>query len=175
MRKSQPDEELTSPVAFRPGSNGEFVPEPRTAEDERAERAYQRVADESARRLGISRRDFVSSVGGTAAALAVINQVYGCGKRGGRFGSHNIHENYPGPCSWRSDQIIVGAFFNAGVRVYDTRNPFQPEEIAYFVPGAPKLSPKGAIQINDVFVDDRRIVFAADRFSGGLYVLEMNV
>jgi hypothetical protein len=97
------------------------------------------------------------------------------GKRGGRFGSHNIHENYPHACSWRSDNIIVGAFFNAGVRAYDISNPYQPQEIAYFVPGAPKLSPKGAIQINDVFVDDRGIVFAADRFSGGLYILEMNV
>jgi hypothetical protein len=97
------------------------------------------------------------------------------GQRGGRFGSHNIHENYPGPLSWRSDQIVVGAFFNAGVRAYDISNPFQPQEIAYFVPGAPKLSPKGAIQINDVYIDDRGIVFAADRFSGGIYVLEMNV
>jgi hypothetical protein len=97
------------------------------------------------------------------------------GKRGGRFGSHNIHENYPGPLSWRSDQIVVGAFFNAGVRAYDISNPFQPQEIAYFVPGAPKLSPKGAIQINDVYIDDRGIVFAADRFSGGIYVLEMNI
>jgi hypothetical protein len=97
------------------------------------------------------------------------------GKRGGRFGSHNIHENYPGPACWRSEQIVLGAFFNAGVRVYDIANPFQPQEIAYFVPGAPKLSPKGAVQINDVFVDDRRLVFAVDRFSGGLYVLEMNV
>jgi hypothetical protein len=97
------------------------------------------------------------------------------GKRGGRFGSHNIHENYPSEVSWRSDQIVVGAFFNAGVRAYDISNPFQPQEIAYFVPGAPKLSPKGAIQINDVFIDDRRIVYAADRFSGGLYILEMNV
>lgn len=96
-------------------------------------------------------------------------------KRGGRFGSHNIHENYPGPLSWRSEQIVVGAFFNAGVRAYDISNPFQPQEIAYFVPGAPKMSPKGAIQINDVYIDDRGIVFAADRFSGGIYVLEMKV
>jgi hypothetical protein len=97
------------------------------------------------------------------------------GKRGGRFGSHNIHENYPSKVSWRSENIIVGAFFNAGVRAYDISNPFQPQEIAYFVPGAPKLSPKGAIQINDVFIDDRRIVYAVDRFTGGLYILEMNV
>jgi hypothetical protein len=47
--------------------------------------------------------------------------------------------------------------------------------VAYFVPGAPKLSPAGAIQLNDVFVDERRIVYTMDRFTGGLYILEMNV
>src|SRR5687767_4002709 len=83
MRKSQPDEPLESPVAFRPGSNGEFVPAPPTSADARAERTYQHVVADSARRLGISRRHFVSSACGPAAALAVINQVYGCIKRGG--------------------------------------------------------------------------------------------
>jgi hypothetical protein len=97
------------------------------------------------------------------------------GKRGGRFGSHNIYENYPGPCAWRSDTIIVSTCFNAGVRVFDISNQYQPREVAYFVPGAPPLSPKGAIQMNDVFVDDRGLVYAADRFSGGLYILEMNI
>jgi hypothetical protein len=96
-------------------------------------------------------------------------------KRGGRFGAHNLHENLPGPTSFRSDRIIVGSFFNAGVRVYDTSDPFKVEEIAYFVPGAPKLSPAGAVQLNDVFVDDRRIVYTVDRFTGGLYVLEMTI
>ena len=32
------------------------------------------------------------------------------------------------------------------------------------MPGAPKLSPKGAVQINDVYVDDRGLVYAGDRF-----------
>jgi len=96
-------------------------------------------------------------------------------KRGGRFGAHNLHENYPGPCSWRSDHIVLGTFFNGGVRAYDVSNPLQPREIAYFVPGTPKLAPKGSSQINDVFVDDRRIVFAVDRFGGGVYCLEMTI
>jgi hypothetical protein len=96
-------------------------------------------------------------------------------KRGGRFGAHNLHENLPVPTSWRSDSIIVGTFFNAGVRAYDVSDPFQVKEIAYFVPGAPRLSPVGAIQLNDCFVDDRGLVFTVDRFVGGLYVLEMNV
>ena len=97
------------------------------------------------------------------------------GKRGGRYGAHNLHENLPLPVSFRSDEIIVGTFFNGGVRVYDTRNPYRVEEIAYFVPGAPNLSPAGAVQLNDVYVDDRRIVYTVDRFTGGLYILEMDI
>src|SRR3954470_12584488 len=96
-------------------------------------------------------------------------------KRGGRFGAHNLHENLPIPTSFRSDTIIIGTFFNAGVRVYDTSNPYQVEEIAYYVPGAPRLSPAGAVQLNDVYVDDRRVVYTVDRFTGGLYVLELNI
>jgi len=95
--------------------------------------------------------------------------------RGGRFGAHNLHENLPVPASWRSDQIVVGTFFNAGVRAYDISNPYQPQEVAYFVPGAPVLSRAGAIQLNDVYVDDRRIVYTVDRFVGGLYILEMTI
>ncbi len=96
-------------------------------------------------------------------------------RRGGRFGAHNLHENLPVATSFRSDTLIIGTFFNAGVRVYDTSDPFRVEEIAYYVPGAPKLSPAGAIQLNDVYVDDRRIVYTVDRFAGGLYILEMDI
>jgi hypothetical protein len=95
--------------------------------------------------------------------------------RGGRSGAHNLHENLPVPASWKSDQIIVGTFFNQGVRAYDISNPYQPQEVAYFVPGAPRMSPAGAVQLNDVYVDDRRIVYTVDRFIGGLYILEMSI
>ncbi|WP_427184890.1 LVIVD repeat-containing protein [Bordetella bronchialis] len=96
-------------------------------------------------------------------------------KRGGRFGAHNLHENLPLPVSFQSETLIVGTFFNGGVRVYDTSDPYHVEEVAYYVPGAPKLSPAGAIQLNDVYVDDRRIVYTIDRFSGGLYILELTI
>ena len=61
------------------------------------------------------------------------------------------------------------------MRAYDVANPLQPREIDYFVPGSPRLAPKGSSQINNVFVDDRGIVYAVDRFGGGLYVLEMTI
>jgi hypothetical protein len=96
-------------------------------------------------------------------------------KRGGRFGAHNLHENLPVDTSWRSDHIVVGSFFNGGVRAYDVSNPYQPQEVAYFVPGAPRMAPTGAIQLNDVYVDDRGIVYTVDRHIGGLYILEMTI
>ena len=92
-------------------------------------------------------------------------------RRGGRFGSHNLHENRPGP-SFRSETIIFSAIFNGGVRVYNIEDPLQPREIAYFVPPPPNGSPAGAAQINDVYVDEQQIVYVADRFTGGLYICE---
>lgn len=94
--------------------------------------------------------------------------------RGGRVGAHNLHENVPLPTSWFSDQVILGTFFNGGLRAYDISNPYQPVEIGHFVPPAPRLSPVGAVQINDVFVDERGIVYTVDRHTGGVYILEMD-
>ena len=70
---------------------------------------------------------------------------------------------------------MIGTFFNGGLRAYDISNPYQPEEVAAFVPPAPVRSPAHSIQLNDVFVDERQIVYTVDRFAGGLYILEMNV
>ena len=94
--------------------------------------------------------------------------------RGGRFGAHNIHENTPSPYAWQSQDIVIGTFFNGGLRAYDIGNPYQPREVAAFVPQAPALSPAGSIQLNDCFVNERQIVYTVDRFSGGLYILEMD-
>ena len=95
------------------------------------------------------------------------------GPRGGRYGSHNLHENQPG--SLVSSTLIFGTYFNGGVRVHDISDPYRPEEVAYYVPAAPEGSRAGAVQINDVFVDENRIVYAVDRHTGGLYVLELEL
>ena len=58
-------------------------------------------------------------------------------RRGGLFGAHNIHENTPRPTAWHSDQIVLGTFFNGGLRGYDISNPYQPKEVASFMPPAP--------------------------------------
>jgi hypothetical protein len=94
--------------------------------------------------------------------------------KAGRFGAHNIHENVPLPTAWQSDQIVLGTFFNGGLRAYDISNPYQPKEVGVFQPPAPPGAPTGTIQMNDVFVDERKIVYAVDRHIGGLYTLEMD-
>lgn len=93
--------------------------------------------------------------------------------RGGRFGAHNLHENVPLPTCWFSDQVVVGTFFNGGLRAFDIADPYAPKEVAHFVPEAPRGSPVGAVQINDVFIDERGVVYTVDRHTGGLYTLEM--
>jgi hypothetical protein len=94
--------------------------------------------------------------------------------RGGRFGAHNLHENVPLPTSWFSDTIILGTFFNGGLRAFDIADAYAPREVAHFVPEAPRNAPLGAIQLNDVFVDERGIVYVVDRSIGGIYILEMD-
>ena len=96
-------------------------------------------------------------------------------KKGGHFGPHNIHENRPD--SFVSSTTIFATLQNAGVRVYDIRNAYRPEEVAAFVPPKPaRLMDKRpnrplVIQTCDVFVDKERLVFAND-YNGGLYILE---
>jgi hypothetical protein len=100
-------------------------------------------------------------------------EVYG--RLGGRYGSHNVHENHPGPLSLKSDTLVFGSYFAGGVRVFDTTNPLRPEEVAYFVPDAPEGSRVRTVQINDVYVDENAMVYAVDRFAGGVYILELTL
>jgi len=95
-------------------------------------------------------------------------------KRGGRFGAHNIHVNHPTPYSRTLTETVVGSFFNGGVRVYSIADPKRPAEIAYLIPAAPPGNPMGTIQMNDVYVDENGIIYANDRVTGGLYILQYN-
>ena len=93
--------------------------------------------------------------------------------RPGRYGAHNVYENLPGATSLIDENLIYATFFNGGIRVFDTSNPFQPEEVAYFVPEIPA----GAVAngINDVHVDENGILYVVDRINGGLYILELTI
>jgi hypothetical protein len=95
--------------------------------------------------------------------------------KGGHAGPHNLHENRPG--SFQSSETIFTTYQNAGVRVFDIRNPFQPAEIAHYVPPAPERlfdtrpNRPRVIQTCDVFVDRNALLYVTD-YNAGLYILE---
>lgn len=102
--------------------------------------------------------------------------------RGGRFGPHSFADAYH-PAFDR--KLVVLAYFNAGVRVVDIRNPFAPKEVARFIPEVTENTTEScieidgarvcdrAIQTNNVNVDDRGYIYALDRASTGLHILEL--
>ncbi len=51
--------------------------------------------------------------------------------KGGRFGTHSTNENMT-PIYY--GRVLFVAYFNAGIRALDVRDPFNPKEIAYFIP-----------------------------------------
>jgi len=102
--------------------------------------------------------------------------------RGGRFGTHSTNENMT-PIYY--GRVLFVAYFNAGVRALDIRDPFNPKEIAYYVPAVTSKTDKRcvgtgagerckvAIQTNNVEVDDRGYIYIVDRANTGLHVLEL--
>ncbi len=85
MKKSRIELPLQIPIPFNHGCNGEYIPSLATELDRRATSHYWGLADEHARKLGITRRRFVESACGSALALWVMNMAYGC--TGGLFGA----------------------------------------------------------------------------------------
>jgi len=102
--------------------------------------------------------------------------------RGGRFGTHSSNESFT-PIYY--GKMIFLAYFNAGVRAVDIRDPFHPREAAYYIPAVTAKTDKRciriggaeqckiAIQTNNVEVDDRGYVYLADRANTGLHIVEL--
>ena len=102
-------------------------------------------------------------------------------ERGGRFGAHSSNENMT-PIYYR--KIVFIAYFNAGVRAVDIRDPFEPKEVGRFIPAETGNTdercvtlPGGgercrtAVQTNNVEVDDRGYVYIVDRANTGMHIL----
>ena len=103
--------------------------------------------------------------------------------RGGRFGPHQTQENLTPVYHKR---IVFVAWFNAGVRAVDMRDPYNPREVGYFIPATnqhtrPSCAKsadaaggkrcKTAIVTNNVEVDERGYVYMTDRARSGLHIL----
>jgi hypothetical protein len=102
--------------------------------------------------------------------------------RGGRFGAHASHENMT-PIYY--GRVLFVSFFNAGIRAVDIRDPYNPKEIAFYIPAVTDKTDKRcvgeganerckiAIQTNNVEVDDRGYVYIIDRANTGMHILEL--
>ena len=66
-----------SPMPTRIVSNEEFLPPAQTPAQATVERLIDTVGESAGRRLGLSRRDFLKTTGGMAAALLTMNAVFG--------------------------------------------------------------------------------------------------
>jgi len=79
IRKNRKDLELSraTPIPTQIVSNEEFEPLPQTPDQRRVEARIGELADRYARRLGMSRRAFLQSSGGMAAAFMAMNDVFG--------------------------------------------------------------------------------------------------
>jgi predicted TIM-barrel fold metal-dependent hydrolase len=76
MRADDADE-LRSPIPTSMVSNGEYVPLPQTAQQREVEARLADLADGASKKLGMSRRRFLSTSGGMAAAFLAMNQTFG--------------------------------------------------------------------------------------------------
>ncbi|HUC68103.1 MAG TPA: hypothetical protein VMA53_22000 [Stellaceae bacterium] len=102
--------------------------------------------------------------------------------RGGRFGTASSNQNMT-PIYYQ--RLMFFAAFNAGVRVVDMRDPYQPIEMAHYIPAVtPRAQPSCAtldgkqhcvkvIQTSNVEVDDRGYIYIVDRADNGMHILEL--
>jgi hypothetical protein len=101
--------------------------------------------------------------------------------RGGRFGPHQTQENLT-PIYHK--RVVFVAWFNAGVRAVDIRDPYHPREVGFYIPATNAHTEPSCVKTaegerchkviitNNVEVDDRGYIYAADRVGSGLHILE---
>ncbi|HVR73106.1 MAG TPA: amidohydrolase family protein [Planctomycetota bacterium] len=79
IRRCEVDAELEAPLPIptQIASNEEFIPPPQSAEQKEVEARTLEMAADEARRHGLSRRAFLRTGSGMAAALLAMNQVFG--------------------------------------------------------------------------------------------------
>ncbi|HXM80633.1 MAG TPA: amidohydrolase family protein [Burkholderiales bacterium] len=68
---------MRSPIPTQVVSNGEYLPFPQTLQQRQVEARIAELAGYASRKLGTSRRRFLASAGGMAAAFLAMNEVFG--------------------------------------------------------------------------------------------------
>jgi hypothetical protein len=104
-----------------------------------------------------------------------------CGK-GARFGAHAVTEAIFPPYYGK---IVSISWFNAGVRIWDIRDPKNPKPVAYYIQAPDSNTASSCSTINGetncynatmndyVEYDDRGYIYAADRAGTGITILSL--
>ena len=103
--------------------------------------------------------------------------------KGARFGSHELNRQIYAPYYGK---IVVAAMFNAGLQIWDIRDPYNPRRVGYFIQAKNKntISTCGTYQGNASYcrnaifsdlgeVDDRGYIYNLDRAGSGMTVLKL--
>src|SRR5262245_9223469 len=119
----------------------------------------------------------------SVATFQVPESPGGFCRRGGRFGPHSSSESFA-PNFYK--KLVFIAYFNAGVRAVDIRNPYAPRDVASYIPATTERTAercvgdgaaracKVAIQTNNVEADERGFVYLADRANTGLHIVRLS-
>ena len=117
-------------------------------------------------------------------STATVGQFPGdfCAK-GARFGTHEMPRRIYAPYYGK---LLIVSFFNAGVQVFDIRDPYNPRRVAYFIQAPNKNTQQtcGTFQGNTNYcrnatfsdlgeLDDRGYIYNMDRAGSGLTILKL--
>ena len=96
-------------------------------------------------------------------------------EKGGRFGPHNINQEIHLPDVEKPGNLIYLTYFNAGLRIYDIKDPLLPMEGGWFIPPQPSERagplPRDLVtQTEDVLVDTRGYIYVTDK-QWGVWIL----
>src|SRR5215510_9210666 len=69
--------DIKSPIPTRIVSNEEFIPPAQSVKERQVEHRLRELADKNAKKLGLSRRRFLQTSAGMAAAMLCYNEVFG--------------------------------------------------------------------------------------------------
>jgi hypothetical protein len=103
--------------------------------------------------------------------------------KGARFGTHELQREIYAPFYGK---IEIVAMFNAGLQIFDIRDPYNPRRVGYFIQGKNNntISTCGTYQGNTNYcrnaifsdlgeVDDRGYIYNLDRAGSGMTVLKL--
>ena len=77
LERADEADDLKSPIPTQMVSNGEYLPNPQTAKQKEVEARIKDYAATAAKKLGVSRRQFLASSGGIAASFLAMNEAHG--------------------------------------------------------------------------------------------------